>query len=118
MSVDHLCADGLHVMRCHSDCNQPCAGDSKQTCGASYRMSVFGPSPLVPALGHGNVQQTCQPWCVTADVNTDQVATSLPALSSVTSLQAEGSFAESRTGATVLEDRAVMLPPLSVEVMT
>lgn len=43
-------------------------------CGGTYRVSVYGPPPGSPGLGHGGAISTCQPWCVTADINTDNVS--------------------------------------------
>lgn len=45
----------------------PCRGDSKKTCGASFRAQVFGPPPEAPAEGNIGALQTCEPWCITAD---------------------------------------------------
>ena len=43
-------------------------------CGGASRLQVFGPPPSSPAVGY-NVLAKCEPWCVTADENTNDVST-------------------------------------------
>ncbi|XP_063423309.1 uncharacterized protein LOC134707479 isoform X1 [Mytilus trossulus] len=52
------------------DCHTACRGDGHKFCGGTNRISVFGPPPGTPAFAHRGVVQKCQPWCLTADVET------------------------------------------------
>ncbi|KAK3105850.1 hypothetical protein FSP39_007118 [Pinctada imbricata] len=74
-SKECFCDNHLDVTRkvIDSQCNMHCRGDSKQICGDSFRVQVFGPHPGVSAVGHQGAVQTCDPWCVTADDGTSNV---------------------------------------------
>jgi hypothetical protein len=57
-----------------SDCHTPCRGDKNKICGGTNRISVFGPPPGTPAFAHRGVTQKCEPWCLTADVESLSVS--------------------------------------------
>lgn len=56
-----------------SVCNISCDGDPLQMCGGENKLQIFGPPPSSPAMGIEIVPK-CEPWCVTADQNTDNVS--------------------------------------------
>ncbi|XP_060070005.1 uncharacterized protein LOC132550023 [Ylistrum balloti] len=61
----------MQLKRPDSECNTPCTGDRTQMCGGTYRILVFGPPPGSPAVGHSGAVSKCEPWCVTADQNSN-----------------------------------------------
>lgn len=45
-----------------------CAGDNRQICGDSLRLTVYGPPPTHGAAVEKNgVIQSCKPWCKNGD---------------------------------------------------
>ncbi|KAJ7632907.1 glycoside hydrolase superfamily [Roridomyces roridus] len=85
-------SNGLGVSASPSDCNVPCAGNSKQMCGGSYRFSLFKKGAVNTPTTTTTSTTTTSTTTTASSTTTTATATTTTATTTATTSTATGTF--------------------------